>query len=181
MKPPALLSAAACRRLRSRRLALFCLGRDVDRVTAVEDSAPIVLLDALGPGTSAAMPLVGFKAPAGFPSPSADFQVDRVDLQERLELDKPYVFLARVSGSSMTGLGIDDGDLIVVNRNLAPRHGQIVVAVIDNELTCKTLYQMDGVVKLLAANPDYPDILPKEGQEWSVWGVVTSCVKSFPV
>jgi DNA polymerase V len=55
-----------------------------------------------------------------------------------------------------------------------------VVAVIDNEMTCKTLYQRDGVVKLQAAHPDYPDIVPREGQTWMVWGVVTAAIKKMP-
>lgn len=141
-----------------------------------------IVRKALGPDVEdGILPFADFRTPAGFPSPAADFQVDRVDLQERLELDRPYVFMARISGMSMTGVGIDDGDLIVINRKLTPRHGQIVVALIDNELTCKTLYQHDGILKLVAAHPDYPDILPRDGQEWTVWGVVTSCIKSFSV
>lgn len=130
---------------------------------------------------SLCLPLVGFKTPAGFPSPAADFQVERLDLGEKLELERPYVFMGRVSGSSMTGRGIDNGDLIVINRKITPRHGQVVVAVIDNELTCKTLYKLHGIVKLLSANPEYPDIVPGDAQELTVWGVVTSVIKELPV
>ena len=145
--------------------------------------APAETLDrlrsALGPGAGFEMPLVSLRTPAGFPSPAADFECDRVDLLERLEVDQPYVFLSRVRGHSMTGRGIDDGDLLVINRSITPRHGHIVVAVIDGEVTCKTLYAQGSDVRLIAAHPDYPDIVPKDGQEWTVWGVVTSCVKSF--
>jgi len=62
-----------------------------------------VVLRALGANATLDLPLVGFRAPAGFPSPAADFEVERLDLFERLELDQPYVFLARVAGESMTG------------------------------------------------------------------------------
>lgn len=120
-----------------------------------------------------------FRCPAGFPSPASDFQVDRVDLPELLELDRPHVFLARTSGYSMRDRGISDGDLIVIDRKAKPLHGSIVVAVVDNEFTCKVLYRRGGLVKLLAANPDYPDIVPKEAQEIQIWGVVTSCIKRF--
>lgn len=130
---------------------------------------------------SLCLPLVGFKTPAGFPSPAADFQVERLDLGEKLELERPYVFMGRVSGNSMTGRGIENGDLIVINRKITPRHGQVVVAVIDNELTCKTLYKLHGIVKLLSANPEYPDIVPGDAQEITVWGVVTSVIKEMPV
>ncbi|WP_082007548.1 LexA family protein [Tepidimonas taiwanensis] len=134
---------------------------------------------ALGPSSLLTLPPVSLKTPAGFPSPAADFECDRVDLLERLELDKPYVFMTRVRGQSMTGRGIDDGDLIVINRKVTPRHGHIVVAVLDNELTCKTLHREGDRVRLVAANPDFPDIVPKDGQELVIWGVVTSCIKSF--
>ena len=120
-----------------------------------------------------------FRCPAGFPSPAADFQVDRVNLPDLLELDRPHVFMARVSGYSMRDKGISDGDLLVINRKTKPLHGSIVVAVVDNEFTCKVLYRRSGLVKLLAANPDYPDIVPREAQEIQIWGVVTSCIKRF--
>ena len=152
----------------------------LDPVALLAEPPGAVLMAALGPGSCTALPLLGFRLAAGFPSPAADFQVDRVNLFERLELDKPYVFLARVAGHSMVGLGIHDGDLIVINRRLAPRHGHVVVAMINNQLTCKTLHQINGELRLIAASPDFADIVPREGEEWQVWGVVTSCIKSFP-
>ena len=149
----------------------------------------VLLPSALGPRLGAApergaaprleLPLVSLRTPAGFASPAADFECDRVDLLQHLELDQPYVFMARVRGQSMSGRGIDDGDLLVINRKISPRHGHIVVALIDNELTCKTLHQQGGALKLVAANPDYPDIVAREGQDLLLWGVVTSCIKSF--
>ena len=151
-----------------------------DQVHLLSEPPGAALAAALGPGSGTALPLLGFRPAAGFPSPAADFQVDRVDLFERLELDKPYVFLARVAGHSMVGRGIHDADLLVINRRLAPRHGHIVVAMIDNELTCKTLHQTNGELRLIAASPDFADIIPREGEEWQVWGVVTNCIKSFP-
>ena len=100
-------------------------------------------------------------------------------LAQMLALDEPHCFMTRASGQSMTGRGIDHGDLIVVNRALQAQHHDIVVAVLDNEITLKTLHQRDGVVKLLPAHPDYPDIVPAEGQTLTVWGVVTACVKVY--
>jgi len=151
---------------------------------AAEQALRAVLLpSALGPRLGAAprleLALVSLRAPAGFASPAADFDCDRVDLLQHLELDQPYVFMARVRGQSMSGRGIDDGDLLVINRKISPRHGHIVVALIDNELTCKTLHQQGGALKLVAANPDFPDIVAREGQDLLLWGVVTSCIKSF--
>ena len=88
--------------------------------------------------------------------------------------------MLRVSGESMREAGIFDGDMLVVNKALKPRHGQVVVAIIDGEFTVKYLYQRGGRVKLKAANVTYPDIIPKDGQTLEVWGVVTASIKRFP-
>ncbi len=79
----------------------------------------------------------------------------------------------------MREYGIDDGDLIVVDRALRPRHGSIVVALLDNDFTVKVLHNAGGCFKLKAGNPTYPDIVPKENQELAIWGVVKSCIKRF--
>ncbi len=139
------------------------------------------LLSVFGPGSALTMPQADHSTPAGFPSPAADFQIHSVDLVDQMGLNQPTTFIARVRGLSMVGKGIDDGDLLVINRAVTPKHGQTVVAVIDNELTCKTLYQRSGVVKLQAANPDFPDIVPKEGQTLMIWGVVTAVIKKMAV
>lgn len=148
-------------------------------IEPLEVSGRAVLLQGLGPKATLNMPWVQHSTPAGFPSPAADYEVNRVDLVEMLSLDEPYCFMARVRGQSMVNEGIHDGDLIVVNRSLAPRHGDIVVAVVDNEVTLKTLYQKDGLTKLVPANPAFPEIVLKEGQTLTVWGVMTGCVKLF--
>jgi DNA polymerase V len=145
------------------------------------ESAPAAVLQAFGPGAAFAMPQVEHSTPAGFPSPAADFETNRVDLVEQMGLNQPSTFLARVRGLSMIGKGIDDGDLLVINKAIEPRHGHIVVAVIDNELTCKTLYKQGAEVRLEAANPDFPNIVLKEGQSLTIWGVVTSVIKQMAV
>lgn len=88
-------------------------------------------------------------------------------------------YLLRVAGLSMKEYGIDEGDLIVVDRALEARHGCIVVAILDNEFTVKMLHQVNGLFRLKAGNRTYPDIVPKEGQTLEIWGVVTACVKRF--
>lgn len=148
-------------------------------IEPLEKPARQVLLQALGPKAGLAMPWMQHSTPAGFPSPAADFEVNRVDLSEMLALDEPYCFMTRVRGQSMVNEGIHDGDLIVVNRSLTAKHGDIVVAVVDNEVTLKTLYQKDGLTKLVPANPAFPEIVLKEGQTLTVWGVMTACVKLF--
>jgi DNA polymerase V len=127
------------------------------------------------------LPLAGDKVRAGFPSPAEDFTVKRIDLTQELVTHPQATFLLRVSGDSMRDAGIFDGDMLVVDKALKPRHGQVVVAVVDGEFTVKHLYQRAGRVKLRAANATYPDITPREGQTLEVWGVVTASIKRFPV
>lgn len=116
---------------------------------------------------------------AGFPSPADDFLLKRIDLSDELIQHPEATFLMRIKGRSMVLAGIDDGDIVVVDRAVKPEHGKIVIACVDGEFTCKYLYMVDGITKLQAANPDYEDIVFKDGQTLEVWGVVTSCIKQF--
>jgi DNA polymerase V len=116
---------------------------------------------------------------AGFPSPADDFAVKRQDLNDLLITHPAATFFWRVRGTSMQGAGIADGDILIVNRALDPVHGDIVVAEIDNDFTVKYLHRRGGKVKLAAADPTFPDIVPREGQTLSICGVVTGAIKKF--
>lgn len=115
---------------------------------------------------------------AGFPSPADDYVEKRIDLNEELIQHREATFFLRVKGQSMVDAGIDDGDELIVDRAIKPEHGRIVIAAVDGELTVKRFYQRDGVVRLIAENPKFPDIEFREGQEMLVWGVVTRIIKS---
>ena len=125
------------------------------------------------------LPVAGDCVRAGFPSPAEDFQVERLDLTSILVSHPQATFFLRLRGDSMRDAGLFDGDLLVVNRALKPAHQDIVIAVVDGEFTCKTLWLKFGRMKLVAANPTYPEIVPKEGQTIEVWGVVTASIKRF--
>lgn len=116
---------------------------------------------------------------AGFPSPADDFLLKRIDLSDELIQHPEATFLMRIKGHSMAMAGIDDGDIVVVDKAIKAEHGKIVIACIDGEFTCKRLYMINGITRLQAANPDYKDIDFKDGQTLEVWGVVTSCIKQF--
>lgn len=118
---------------------------------------------------------------AGFPSPAEDLGAQRIDLTQLLVVHAQATYFLRASGQSMIEAGIFDNDILVVDRALKPRHNHIVVAVVDGDFTVKLLYQRAGRIKLKAANPTFPDIVPKDGQTLEVWGVVTSCIKQFVV
>lgn len=141
---------------------------------------------------SATLPVRFFDAPllarllisrvcAGFPSPAEDLGAQRIDLTQMLVVHPQATYFLRASGQSMVEAGIFDNDIMVVDRAIKPRHNHIVVAIVDGDFTVKHLYQRAGRIKLKAANPTFPDIVPKEGQTIEVWGVVTSTIKQFPV
>lgn len=123
-----------------------------------------------------ARPLFLSRVPAGFPSPADDYVEGALDLNEHLIAHREATFFVRVKGHSMTGAGIRDGDLLVVDRSLEPASGDIVVAVVDGELTVKRLWRRAGRVRLLAEHPGFAPIEFREGQELTVWGVVTSVI-----
>lgn len=137
-------------------------------------------LDGALPRASTAPVVVGevlARVPAGFPSPAQDHAVKRIDLNEVLIRHPLATFFVTVSGPSMRDAGIDDGDRLLVDRAVRPCHGDVVVAILDGELTVKRLYQRGGVVKLVAANPTYPEIRLRDGSELEIWGVAMHCIK----
>jgi len=125
--------------------------------------------------------LLNNRVTAGFPSPAEDLGAQRIDLTKVLITHPQATYFLRASGHSMVEAGIFDKDILVVDRAIKPRHNHIVVAVVDGDFTVKKLYQRLGKLKLKAANPTFPDIVPKDGQTIEVWGVVTSCIKQFAV
>jgi len=81
----------------------------------------------------------------------------------------------------MREAGIDDGDVVLVDRAIKPAHRHVVVAVVDGDFTVKRLWKRGSSIKLKAENPTYPDIVPKDGQTVEIWGVVTNAIKSMRV
>lgn len=125
------------------------------------------------------LPLFSHKVAAGFPSPADDYIEVRLSLDEHLIPNKNSTFFVRAKGNSMVGAGIFDGDLLVVDKSLTPSSGDIVIAVVDGDLTVKRLIKRGDKVILKPENPRFKDIEFKDGQELQVWGVVTSTVKKF--
>ena len=118
--------------------------------------------------------------PAGFPSPADDYLDGTIDLNARLIERPAATFLMRVTGDSMKGASILDGDLVVVDRNVEPRPGHVVVAVLDGDLTLKRLRRLrDGRSMLQAENPDYPPFVIGEEVTAEIWGVVVGVVRQL--
>ena len=118
------------------------------------------------------LPIAGNKVQAGFPSPAAEYEEDRLDINDIVVTNPTATFYVRVKGDSMADANINQDDILVVDRSIEATHGKVVIAVIDGEFTVKTLHSKDGIIKLIPANPDYPEIILKNGQELKVWGVV---------
>ena len=122
------------------------------------------------------LPLAGEQVAAGFPSPAEDYVDVGIDLNDQLIRHPTSTFFLRVSGDSMTGAGIHDGDLLVVDRSLNPRPGRVVVAVLDGGFTLKRLVRHQGRLRLEAANPDYPPLELQTCGDVQIWGVAVHVI-----
>lgn len=126
------------------------------------------------------VPLLGRFLPAGFPSPADDYLDGEIDLAGYLIERPAATFLMRVSGESMKGAGILDGDLVVVDRSIAPLSGHIVVGVVEGDMTLKRLRRLKGGRAVLQAeNPDYPEFVICEELPAEIWGVVIGVVRKL--
>ncbi|MGC8461901.1 MAG: LexA family protein [Candidatus Dormibacteria bacterium] len=121
----------------------------------------------------ATIPRYASRIAAGWPSPADDYVDKGLDFNEHLVQHKAATFVLTVSGHSMTGAGIFDGDEIIVDRALTPRSGDVVVAVINGELTVKRLHLEGNQVILMPENPAYRPIVLHEDEELEIFGVVT--------
>lgn len=120
-------------------------------------------------------PLLGKPVPAGFPSPAADYIEGHLNLDDHLIEHPEATFLIRVTGHSMTGFGIHDGDLLVVDRSLTPASRSIVIAVVDGQFTVKQLNFLPNGVLLRGQSHDaseQKDLFVSPDQDLAVWGVV---------
>jgi DNA polymerase V len=115
---------------------------------------------------------------AGFPSPADDTH-ETFDIVSHIVRHPTATFFMRVAGDSMTGAGIFDGDLLVVDRSIEAKSGDIVVAVLDGEFTIKRFRRSGSTIELVPENPKYRKIMMHEGMELEIWGVVTGTYKSF--
>ena len=120
---------------------------------------------------------VDSRVPAGFPSPAADYEELTLSIDDLVDLRAPNVYLVRVSGPSMIGAGIYDGDVLVVNRALEARSGNIVVAYVDGGMTVKRLQISAAGVWLQPENTDYKALAVTESLH--VWGVATHNLHSL--
>lgn len=124
------------------------------------------------------LPLFVERVSCGFPSPAQDYVEERLDLNKLVIRHASATYFIKVSGDSMKEAGINDGDLLVVDRSLKPEHGDIVVAAVDGEFTVKELC-LHPAVKLVPRNSAYSEIQVSDEGELEIFGVVTHLLKAF--
>ncbi|AOE49753.1 LexA family protein [Kangiella sediminilitoris] len=129
-------------------------------------------------GSYSDIPLYSGRVSAGFPGVVDEHMEETLSLDQLLIKNAATTFFARVEGDSMIGAGIFQGDILVVDRSVSAKDGDIVVALLDNEFTVKRLKKSDTLT-LQAENPDYPNIQITGEHELMIWGVVTGLARSL--
>ena len=129
--------------------------------------------------TKRRQPIFMATVPAGFPSPAADYEEGKLDLNRHLIRNPAATFFVRVTGDSMLKAGIHSGDLLVVDRSIEPRDKSVVIAVVNGELTVKRIRIRRNKVTLVAENDAYRSQEIDEKMEFEVWGIVTNVIHAL--
>ena len=125
------------------------------------------------------IPLLNDSVSAGFPSPADDYTEENIDLNEHLISNPFSTFFLRVKGDSMINAGIKDKDLIIVDKSLIAKPGNIIIAMIDGEFTIKRLSIKNDELYLKAENHNYPDFRFKNHIDVQIWGVVIYSIHAY--
>lgn len=125
------------------------------------------------------LPFIANGIKAGFPSPAADFDESKISLDNVLVKNREATFYAKASGTSMIGAGIDDGDIMVIDRSLEPQNNKIAVCFIDGEFTVKRIKVEENCVYLMPENKTYQPIKVTEENVLIIWGIVTYVIKKL--
>lgn len=116
---------------------------------------------------------------AGFPSPAEDFLDISIDLNKELIKNPSATFYGRVKGNSMKDAGLENGDLLIIDKSLEPKNGKIAVCFIDGEFTVKRIKIDKKIIWLIAENKDYQPIKVTPENEFVIWGIVTTVIKKI--
>jgi DNA polymerase V len=125
-------------------------------------------------------PLYLSKVAAGFPSPADDYVELKLDLNKFLIQHPSATFYVKVKGDSMKNGGINDGDILVVDRSLEPRNNHIAVCILDGEFTVKKLKKIKDKLFLIPENPDFEPINVTERHDFKIWGIVSYIIHKTP-
>jgi DNA polymerase V len=125
------------------------------------------------------IPFIKDGVSAGFPSPAADFLETSIDLNKELSTNPLATFYIKVKGNSMIDAGINDKDVLVVDRSLEPQNNKIAICFIDGEFTVKRILKEKDCLYLIPENPNYNPIKVTEENELIIWGIVTYVIKAL--
>ncbi len=125
------------------------------------------------------IPFVKEGVSAGFPSPAGDFMEMNIDLNKELSENILATFYIKVKGNSMIDAGINDKDVLVVDRSLEPQNNKIAICFIDGEFTVKSILVEKDCLYLMPENPNYSPIKVTEENELIIWGIVTYVIKAL--
>jgi len=125
-----------------------------------------------------ALPLIEGGISAGFPSPAQDYIDLKIDLNKELISNPSSTFYGRVKGPSMKDAGIEDGDILVIDKSLEPQDGDTAVCFIDGEFTLKYIQIEPDAVYLVPANSKFQPIKVTDENNFCIWGVVTYSIKN---
>jgi len=125
------------------------------------------------------LPLIDTGISAGFPSPALDFIDLTIDLNRHLIKNPSATFYGRVKGMSLKNAGIDNGDLLIIDRSLEPKNGKIAVCYVDGEFTAKRIQITENEVLLIPENENFKPIRITEANDFIIWGIVTHVIKDF--
>lgn len=153
--------------------------KNVTTDNSVRDDVKILEIFSPKIGAKYELPMFLEAISAGFPSPADDYLESKLDLNDYLIKNPSATFFLRVAGDSMINVGIHSGDILIVDRSLVPKHGSIVIAVINGELTVKRLQQNNNKYFLYAENNKYEPIEITKEMAFEVWGVVTNVIHSL--
>ena len=120
----------------------------------------------------------GSRIQAGFPSPAQDLFGDTFDLYSELIRTPEATFCARVTGNSMIESGINEGDILIIDKSLTPHDGCIAVCFVDGDFTVKKIAIRNDAIFLVQSNPAFPAIRISEENNFQVWGVVSHIIKN---
>ncbi|MGZ3594591.1 MAG: transcriptional repressor LexA [Syntrophales bacterium] len=158
--------------VRSKSVVHYWMKKLCARGTLTRDAKGFLKPMRLVPG----IPVAGAIA-AGYPSPAEEELRDIISIDEYLITRPESSFLVKVSGDSMTGAGIMDGDMVIVEKGREPKNGDIVLAEVDGEWTMKYFVRKGKEIVLEAANPKYPTIRPKN--ELRLGGIITAVIRKY--
>jgi DNA polymerase V len=125
------------------------------------------------------IPFIKEGVSAGFPSPAADFMETNIDLNKELSENQLATFYIRVKGNSMIDAGINDKDVLVVDRSLEPQNNKIAICFIDGEFTVKRILVEKECLYLMPENASYSPIKITEENQLIIWGIVTYVIKKL--